>query len=108
MKTIAIALAAMLGLGLATPATAAPGAEKVAACMQSEAQADSVAAPDEFSAHKRKKWKRHGWHGKRKWKRHGWHGRKWKRWHGWYGKRYWRYRYCWRVWFDGRRIIVCR
>lgn len=106
MKKIAIAFAAMLTLGLVTPATAAPTPETAAACLQSEARTGTVAAADELSSGRRK-WKRHGWHGKRKW--HRWHGKRgWKHRHVWYGKRYWRHRHCWRVWFNGRRVVVCR
>jgi hypothetical protein len=121
MKVIVTAFAAALMLGLSTPAMAVEGARANGGV--AVVQSDVVKAADEISARKGKRnWKRHGWHG-RKWKGHGWkrhHG--WKRgwhgkrhWHGyrhWGGRRVWRHRYwgprCWRVWYRGHRVLVCR
>jgi hypothetical protein len=113
MKKFAIAFIAALLLGPAAPALAAPDAKTKIVQLQSESQAQKAAA-DELSAGKRK-WKRHGWHGKRKWKGHGWkrgwHGKRhWRGYGYWGGRRHWRHHHwgCWRVWYRGHRVLVCR
>lgn len=112
MRTIAVVFAAALALGAAMPAAqAAQISNKGGISLQ--VQTDSLLnSSDELSARKGKK--RHGWHrgdrkwhGHHKWRRHGWRGH--RGWHGWrgYGWRH-RYRHCWKVWYHGRLVKICR